>query len=120
MASADRYVLLVDDHEDGRELLEEFLSLSGFTVASAGSGAQALAVIAAKGAPAVMITDLSLGEMHGADLAGRVRASAPTVPILAVTGHAGYQDTDGLFAAVLVKPVPLAVLVDAVKRAFDA
>lgn len=118
-ASVDRYVLLVDDHEDGRELLEEFLSMSGFTVKSAGSGQQALEVIAAQGTPAVMITDLSLGQMHGADLARRVRA-AEAVPVLAVTGHSGYEDTDGLFEAVLVKPVPLATLVDALKRALGA
>lgn len=114
---SERYVLLVDDHDDGRELLEEFLSMSGFTVTSAASGEEALAAIAAQGDPAIMITDLSLGEMDGADLARRVRALAASVPILAVTGHSGYQDTDGLFVAVLVKPVPLNTLVDSVKRA---
>ena len=116
----DPYVLLVDDHEDGRELLEEFLSLSGFTVASAGSGAEALALMGTRGEPAIVITDLSLGEMHGADLARRVRATSASIPVLAVTGHSGYEDTDNLFVAVLVKPVPLSTLIDNVKRALAA
>ena len=117
VAGHDRYVLLVDDHDDGRELLGEFLSMSGFTVTSAASGAEALSAIAAQGNPALVITDLSLGEMHGADLARRVRAIAAGIPILAVTGHSGYHDSDNLFVAVLVKPVPLNTLIESVNRA---
>jgi len=113
------WVLLVDDHDDGRELLGEFLTFSGYTVEACASGEEALERVEKLGAPGAVITDLSLGLMSGSELARRLREQEPTaaVPILAVTGHAGYEDVDRLFLAVLVKPVPLPVLTAALQRA---
>jgi len=113
----DGWVLLVDDHEDGRELLREFLTMSGFDVESCASGEEALACIAEKGVPGAVITDLSLGTMSGVDLAKELRARAPGLPVLAVTGHAGFEDAERLFREVLVKPVALDALRDSLKRA---
>jgi CheY-like chemotaxis protein len=112
------WVLLIDDHEDGRELMGEFLSFSGYEVAACGSGEEALKVVDERGAPGVVITDLSLGLMSGTDVARRLRDQAATsgVPILAVTGHAGFEDDDRLFTEVLVKPVVLPELAAALER----
>lgn len=116
------YLLLVDDHDDGRELLGEFLEMNGFSVKSAASAEEALGLLASEGAPSVVVTDLSLGDMSGAELARKIRETPATakVPIVAATGHSGFEDTDGLFAAVLVKPVPLASLVDTLDQAMKA
>jgi two-component system cell cycle response regulator DivK len=113
------WVLLVDDHDDGRELLGEFLSYNGYTVEGVGSGEEALEVVERLGRPGVVITDLSLGLMSGSDLARTLREEPTTssVPILAVTGHASFEDTEHLFTAVLVKPVVLPDLAAALKRA---
>jgi two-component system, cell cycle response regulator DivK len=112
------WILLVDDHDDGRELLGEFLSFNGYKVEGCGSGEEALELVAKLGNPGVVITDLSLGMMSGSELAKRLRGEARTasVPILAVTGHAAFDDPDGLFAAVLVKPVVLPDLAATLKR----
>src|SRR5262245_60204753 len=114
-----RWVLLVDDHDDGRELLGEYLSHSGYDVEACASGEEALERVEQRGAPGVVITDLSLGLMSGDELARRLRQQETTasVPILAVTGYAGFDDPDQLFLAVLVKPVPLAELTAALERA---
>ena len=111
------YVLLVDDHDDGREVLTEFLSFSGFEVEGVGSGEDALLRIATRGAPGIVVTDLTLGQMSGVDLARKLREGGVKVPVLAVTGHVNFEDTDGLFTEVLPKPVPLPRLVASVKRA---
>ena len=113
------WVLLVDDHDDGRELMMEVLSLSGFEVEGCGSGEDALARIKDRGVPGVVVTDLSLGSMSGVDLARSLRAGVPTadVPIVAVTGHVGFIDEDGVFAEILPKPVPLPRLIASVKKA---
>lgn len=113
------WVLLVDDHDDGRELLGEFLSFSGYTVEACASGEAALETVARLGAPAVVVTDLSLGLMSGAELARRLRDEATTasVPILAVTGHANFDDPESLFEAVLVKPIALPDLTAELERA---
>jgi two-component system, chemotaxis family, chemotaxis protein CheY len=112
------WVLLVDDHDDGRELLGEFLTIRGMDVECRSSAEAALECIAKRGAPSVLITDLTLGHMSGSELARQLRAGKDTAgtPILAVTGHATFDDPEGLFAEVLVKPVALEVLSDAVLR----
>lgn len=112
------WVLLIDDHDDGRELMGEFLEFNGYEVAACGSGEEALRVVEERGAPGVVITDLSLGMMSGTEVAQhlRDRASTSAVPILAVTGHSSYEDEARLFSAVLVKPVVLTDLAAAVER----
>lgn len=118
-AEDNPWVLLVDDHEDGRELLGEFLSFKGYEVEACGSGEEALELVDKHGTPGVVITDLSLGAMSGAELAHELRHQERTadVPILAVTGHASFEDPERLFTAVLVKPVVLPDLAAALKRA---
>lgn len=118
MQSKNRWVLLVDDHEDSRELLTEFLSAGGFEIESYASGEQALERVQ-RDAPSAVITDLSLEGMSGAELAKRLRTNATTatIPILAVTGHAGFDDPDRVFTEVLVKPVALDKLTAALRRA---
>jgi two-component system cell cycle response regulator DivK len=119
-ASKDNpWVLLVDDHEDGRELLGEFLSFNGYTVEACASGEEALERVAQLGRPDAVITDLSLGVMSGTELAQKLReqGSTASVPILAVTGHAAFDDPEHLFAAVLVKPVALPKLTEALQQA---
>lgn len=113
------WVLLIDDHDDGRELLGEFLSFNGYKVEGCGSGEEALQLVDKLGRPGVVITDLTLGMMSGSDLARTLRAREKTasVPILAVTGHAMFDDPDHLFTAVLIKPVVLSELAAALKQA---
>lgn len=110
--SGSSWVLLVDDHDDGRELLGEYLTFNGYTVEGCASAEEALAFVDKLGSPGAVITDLSLGAMSGAELARtlRARASTAAVPILAVTGHASYDDPERLFEGVLVKPIALAEL----------
>jgi CheY-like chemotaxis protein len=116
------WVLLVDDHDDGREVLTEFLSVSGFEVEDCNSGEAALEKIEARGVPGVVVTDLTLGEMSGVELAKKLHANdkLKSVPVVAVTGHIGYDNKEGLFTEVLPKPVPLPRLVETVKRALGA
>ncbi len=113
------WVLLVDDHDDGRELLGEFLQFNGYTVEGCGSGEEALELMDRLGAPGAVITDLSLGMMSGSELARTLRTqpSTASIPILAVTGYATFDDPDELFDEVLVKPVVLPDLTAALRRA---
>lgn len=113
MVGKDRYVLLVDDHDDSRELLSQVLSFYGFVIESFASGEDALRCAATRGAPSAMITDIALGSMSGLDLARRIREAFANqrVPVLAVTGHADYRDAEGVFSRVLVKPISLDQLV---------
>lgn len=100
-------VVLVDDHDDTREVAAEVLRLQGFAVRDFGSAEEAFDSVQGH-APSAVITDLTLGGMSGEDLARRLRASSDTggVALVAMTGHTSARDNvDKLWDVVLIKPV---------------
>jgi signal transduction histidine kinase len=80
-------ILLVDDDSAVREVTAEALRELGCGVMEAGSGGAALDLLE-RSAVDLMIVDLAMPGMSGAELAGRVRARHPDMPILFVTGFA--------------------------------
>ncbi len=83
-----RTVLLVDDETLVRDMLGEFLTSSGYTVVSARSGEQALALVRQrKVVPDLLVTDFELPGMNGQQLAKAVRAEHPTTKVLVVSGY---------------------------------
>ncbi len=65
-------VLVVDDDEDIRELVELGLESEGYRVESAATGAEALAALAAKPPPDVLFLDLNLPDMNGFEILGKI------------------------------------------------
>lgn len=106
-------ILVVDDDVDSRELVAFVFRRCGANVASAGSLAEALAIL--DDAPVdVVVADLAMPGGDGYELLQRLRASEhgsrrPPVPVLAFTGHASRQDRQRAlaagFAAYVAKPV---------------
>jgi CheY-like chemotaxis protein len=99
--SADRphlkgvHVLVVDDNEDARNVLSEYLVHLGATVTTAKSGGEALAVVAQIQAH-VIVSDISMPGMTGIELIREVRKlpgqrECPT-PAIAFTAFARKQD----------------------------
>jgi CheY-like chemotaxis protein len=82
-------VLVVDDFEDNREMFAEYLELSGFQVAQAITGREALDQ-AFQLVPDVILMDLSLPELDGWEATRRLKADPRTrhVPVIALSGHA--------------------------------
>ncbi len=85
-------VLVVDDDDDGRELVAETLAAHGAVVSALASPVQALQDLAAI-RPDVLVSDISMPELDGYQLLLRVRAlpaeRGGAVPALALTAHAG-------------------------------
>jgi CheY-like chemotaxis protein len=119
MATPSSHVLLVEDHDDARELQAEFLRLEGFDVDEARSGEEALERVRAR-RPALVITDITLPGMDGFELAQRLRSSPETrdVPVVAATGHAHLKDDR--FARVVIKPVDLDLLLRVIRELTNA
>jgi signal transduction histidine kinase/DNA-binding response OmpR family regulator len=102
-------VLVVDDHTANVRVLTRQLQLWGMVVASAESGSEALAWLAAAPAlPDVIITDMHMPEMDGVAFAQAVKAHPEWSRIPLVLLSSGFMPAADasaqLFAARLLKP----------------
>ena len=82
-------ILVVDDYQDAREMYAEYLQYSGFRVAEAKNGNEAVAQ-ARSLRPDLILMDLSLPGMDGWEATRVLKADEDTkdIPIVALTGHA--------------------------------
>jgi CheY-like chemotaxis protein len=79
-------LLIVDDDDDLREGLAEFLEDEGYEVASAGSGAEALAFLGQCQTSWLVVLDLDMGDMNGYEVIGALDKHRDRFPILVVSG----------------------------------
>ncbi|MCK9381881.1 MAG: sigma 54-interacting transcriptional regulator [Sulfuritalea sp.] len=115
-------ILLVDDDPDLLRLIAIRLEAAGHVVATAASGAQALAQIATD-RPQLVITDMRMPGMDGNALFGAIRGNYPTLPVIILTAHGTIPDAvaathRGVFGY-LVKPYEARVLLDLVAKALE-
>lgn len=120
-ASSHETILLVEDREDVRTPLGEYLRRLGFTVLLAGDSSLALATAKEPGARIdVLLTDVNLPGIGGPDLAAAIRALHPEVSVVLMSGsypEATLRDRlHQLGAAFLQKPFRMEELVELVKR----
>ncbi len=86
-----RRILVVDNDVDIRTELAEFLETKGYQVEVAGDGREALDMI--KAAPAdAMITDIKMPGGDGYELIRQLRAMDPVIPIIIIAGHISQSD----------------------------
>ncbi len=114
-------ILVVEDHDDSRQIACLVLESAGFRVATACTGVEGLHV-ALRLRPAAVLLDIVLPEIHGWDLARLLRENQSTrdTVIIALTALAGADDRARSLAAgcdeVLTKPVHPRMLVEVVAR----
>lgn len=93
-AGRPRRVLLVEDEVVLRMSTTDMLERLGCFVAGAGSGEQALEMLAHGGAFDLLVTDLGLPGMSGEELASEVRRRFPRLPVVIASGY-GRSDVQG-------------------------
>jgi two-component system response regulator MprA len=100
-------LLVVDDDRPLRDALRRALSLSGYEVCLADSGAEALARVTAQ-RPDAVVLDIGLPDIDGLDVCRLLRGEHNRVPILVLTARDAVSDRiDGLDAGAddyMVKP----------------
>ena len=90
-------VLLVEDEVLISALVADTLAENGFEVHEAATADEALRYIEAGGAVDVLFTDVNLpGTMDGRELAARVRARRPELPVVYASGRYDSRDVGPL------------------------
>jgi len=112
-------VLLVEDNDDGREMMAMMLGCYGYPVQHAADGFQGLAKAAAD-RPDIALVDIGLPGIDGYEVARRMRANPEThhIKLIALTGYGLADDQrrvmDAGFDMHLVKPVDVEQLLRAI------
>jgi len=111
-------ILVVDDNQDGAQLLADLLALRGHTVRVAYDGPAALEVLATFDATLALV-DIGLPGMDGHELARKIRERGVAVRLVAVTGYGRDTDRERALASGfdehLVKPLSLSRLEEVIR-----
>ncbi len=118
-------ILLVDDDDLVREQVSSLLRNMGYSVTSTQNGEDALQIIDARRDFDLVIADIVMpGKMNGFQLAGKIAAANPQLPVLLMSGFsadaagdAGVTQSD---YHILRKPFGSRELDETVRRALDA
>ncbi len=115
-------ILLVEDNDDSREMLEFMFSQQNIEVTAVASVAEALEAFN-RVPPDILISDIGMPDEDGYALIRKVRQLAPEqgglIPAIALTGYASVQDRDLALEAGyqehFSKPIDINGLVELVK-----
>jgi CheY-like chemotaxis protein len=110
-----RKILITDDNRPFAENLAEILEDAGYEPTIADSGAEALKLAAATRFD-VLLSDMRMPNMGGAELVHRIRRQDPGLPAIVITAYTYDNDLtrarqEGLLA-ILAKPVPVPALIE--------
>jgi signal transduction histidine kinase len=110
-------VLLIEDNDDGREMMATMLASFGYPVLQAGDGLEGVRVACAE-TPDVALVDIGLPGIDGYEVARRLRQdpAARAIRLIALTGYGLEEDhrrvMEAGFDLHLVKPVDLNALLE--------
>ena len=109
-------ILITDDVDINREILQDMLQVAGAEVLSAEGGAQAIAHLREQGPAGIdlVLMDVQMPEMDGYEATRRLHQLAPQLPVIALTAHALAEERQRCLAAGMVahisKPIDQAEL----------
>jgi two-component system, cell cycle response regulator DivK len=118
-------VLVGEDYQDAREMYAAYLQFSGYEVAEATDGIQAIEK-ALELMPDIILMDLALPRMDGWEATRRLKSDDRTrhIPIVALTGHALAGHAEGARQAgcdaFVTKPCLPDALVAEIQRMLEA
>lgn len=113
-------ILVVDDDDDIREAISAVLETSGYEPIEASSGADALEQLHRHRRPSMILLDLMMPGISGADFMRALRAdpALADIPVVILSGDTSVRETAVALgaSASLPKPVDLDNLVSTVSR----
>ena len=121
LSMAGEQVLVVEDNEKNMKLFRDVLQAGGYRTLEATTGEEALELARSHG-PALVLMDVQLPGIDGAEALARLRADPTTaaIPVLALTAQAMHGDRERFleagFDGYLSKPVDVGQLVATVRE----
>ena len=115
-----RKILVVDDNEDGRELVVKILKNRGYQMIEAVDGEEALEKASAE-CPDLILLDISIPKIDGYEVTRRLKSQVKfkDTPIIALTAHAMKGDREKALEAgcdgYISKPIDIHELPDQIK-----
>ena len=109
-------ILIADDEANVREVLRHFLTREGYLVSAVEDGRGVLDTVSTF-QPDVIVVDMVMPGLTGADVLTALRRAGVTVPIILISAY-DIIVREGFFA-VLTKPFNLRALADTVAAAVD-
>ena len=85
-----RSILVVDDQESMRTLLQDMLEVIGYEVTLAEGGEQALSLLQSRDFNLVL-SDLNMPGMDGSALLRAIKATWPGLPVVIITGYGTFH-----------------------------
>ena len=124
-AKVTETILVVEDEDEIRDMVREYLERKGYTVVSANNGSEALQVAQRyKGSIHLLLTDVVMPQVGGRELAQQIKGMRPRIKILFTSGypeHAGLTDkAAGQSPEILQKPYPLSTLASHIRQMLDS
>ena len=82
-------ILLVDDHDDIRDMMTRQLQKHGYAVVTASNGLEAV-IATAQTLPALILMDINMPELDGIEATMQIRAAnvENRIPVIALTAYA--------------------------------
>ena len=112
-AAPSRTVLLVDDQDANRIMTKWFLNHFGYTVESARSAEEALAMFNSQ-VHDLIVTDNSMPGMSGAEMSHVIKLRSASTPVVMLTGN--LPSDRSCLDLVLHKPIHLMRLKEAIEQ----
>src|SRR4051794_9840361 len=90
-------IVVVDDDQGSRSVMEQFLSAEGHNVTACADGAEAIARFEREGDFDAVVSDIRMRDVDGLELLDWVQKHAPETPVLLVTS---FGNVDGAVDAI--------------------
>jgi response regulator RpfG family c-di-GMP phosphodiesterase len=90
-------ILLVDDNQDFRVMLKDFLISQNFEVSTAGNGKEAENMLSFSKYD-LIISDIKMPEMNGVELLHRIKDKIPDQNVVLMTGFSDIMETEEAYA----------------------
>lgn len=111
-------ILIIEDNEPTRLLLEDALRDKGYETSIAKDGQEALSILGDNHSFSLIITDLQMPNMDGIELIRRVRENDKTIAILVLTTNSLQKQIakESGASGYMIKPFSMKHLVSAIEE----